>query len=51
VIRHLAAALGISEPTPAEWQAMGEALLVGDEPMDQLLDWMIKEGIAETRPL
>jgi hypothetical protein len=50
-VRYLAAVLGISEPTSAEWQAMGQALLVGDPPMDRLLDWMHEEGINTTRPL
>lgn len=51
VLRHLAAALSISEPTPTEWQAMGQALQVGDPPMDRLLDWMCQEGISATREL
>jgi hypothetical protein len=39
------------EPTPARWQAMGEALMHGDAPMDELVDWMIATGMKTTRPL
>ncbi len=47
----LANALGIQKPSAAKWQEMGEALLIGDPPMDELLDWMYAEGISATRPL
>ena len=50
-LQTLAIALGIPKPTQSEWQTMGEALLIGDPPMDRLLDWMYQEGINETRPL
>ncbi len=40
-----------SEPTPERWQAMGEHLMRGDEPMDRLVEWMFEVGMAKTRPL
>ncbi|MBF6139332.1 oxygenase MpaB family protein [Nocardia farcinica] len=46
-----AALLGIGEPSPQRWRALGESLLVGDEPMDRLVEWMYAEGMATTRPL
>ncbi|MBF6249210.1 DUF2236 domain-containing protein [Nocardia farcinica] len=46
-----AALLGIGEPTPRRWRALGESLLVGDEPMDRLVEWMYAAGMATTRPL
>ncbi|MBY8861166.1 DUF2236 domain-containing protein [Nocardia sp. CA2R105] len=43
--------LGLREPTPAQFRELGEALTIGDEPMDELVDWMYREGMATTRPL
>ena len=43
--------LGIGSPTPQRWGALGESLLIGDDPMDRLVDWMYAEGMADTRPL
>jgi len=54
--RRIAASLrrtlpGDPEPTPERWQAIGESLLHGDEPMDRLVAWMVAEGMGRTRPL
>ncbi|WP_054812051.1 oxygenase MpaB family protein [Nocardia arizonensis] len=43
--------LGIGKPSPERWQLLGESLLVGDEPMDTLIEWMYAAGMATTRPL
>lgn len=42
---------GGGEPTPERWQAMGEALMHGDEPMDQLVEWMFASGMGPARGL
>lgn len=47
----LAALFGIGEPSEERWQELGRSLLVGDEPMDRLVEWMAAEGMASTRPL
>jgi hypothetical protein len=46
-----AALLRIGKPSPQRWRLLGESLLVGDEPMDRLVEWMYAEGMAATRPL
>jgi hypothetical protein len=46
-----AAALGIRRPNAAQWRRLGERLTVGDEPMDQLVDWMTANGMKALRPL
>lgn len=51
VIRLFAALYGVQRPTSADWQFLGEQLMVGDEPMDRLLAWMAEAGLRETRPL
>ncbi len=43
--------MGIGKPSEDRWRQLGESLLVGDEPMDRLVDWMYAEGMATTRPL
>ncbi|MFC8046691.1 oxygenase MpaB family protein [Nocardia sp. NPDC057353] len=43
--------LGIGKPSAERWRQLGESLLVGDEPMDRLVDWMYAEGMRSTRPL
>lgn len=43
--------MGIGGPDAEQWRILGEDLLVGDEPMDSLVDWMYTTGMAETRPL
>ena len=40
-----------AEPSEQRWQAMGEALMEGDAPMDELLEWMLTSGMQKTRPL
>lgn len=42
---------GPADPTPAEWHAIGESLLHGDPPMDELIDWMLASGFAPGRAL
>lgn len=42
---------GPSEPSADEWQAIGESLLHGDAPMDRLIEWMLENGLARTKPL
>jgi len=43
--------MGCRDPEPERWQAIGEALMQGDAPMDALLDWMFDYGMARARPL
>lgn len=50
-LRPFAMMLGIGKPSSQRWQMLGESLLVGDEPMDELVDWMYAEGMATTRPM
>lgn len=50
-IRAMATALAIRNPTPQQWQVLGERLTVGDEPMDRLVEWMAATGMDQTRPL
>jgi hypothetical protein len=40
-----------AEPTSLEWEAIGQSLRRGDEPMDRLVEWMVEEGLRRTRPL
>lgn len=40
-----------AEPSPERWREIGEALLHGDEPMDQLVEWMFARGMKPTRAL
>ncbi|HKY91059.1 MAG TPA: oxygenase MpaB family protein [Nevskiaceae bacterium] len=42
---------GDPTPSPERWQAIGEAILRGDPPMDRLVDWMFATGMGRTRPL
>lgn len=42
---------GDPQPTPAQWQAIGESWMRGDAPMDTLLDWMCAEGLRRCKPL
>jgi len=37
---------GDPAPTPERWQAIGESLVRGDEPMDRLVTWMAAEGLS-----
>ena len=50
-VRLFARVLGVSEPTPERWRRLGEALTVGDEPMDRLVEWMSSAGMEQTRDL
>jgi ER-bound oxygenase mpaB/B'/Rubber oxygenase, catalytic domain len=43
--------LGIAPASDAQWRAIGEALTRGDEPMDELVEWMYSAGMDVTRPL
>jgi len=47
----IARMLSLREPTPQQWQSLGERLRVGDEPMDRLVEWMYSAGMAQSRPL
>jgi hypothetical protein len=42
---------GDAEPTPAEWQALGEALTHGDAVADRLVSWMYQAGMQTAHPL
>jgi hypothetical protein len=50
-VRLFATALGVREPTPARWRMLGEQLAMGDEPMDDLVEWMSSAGMEQMRPL
>ncbi len=50
-IKVFALALGIREPDAAQFRQLGECLTVGDEPMDQLVEWMYSTGMSDARPL
>ncbi len=50
-LKPFAMLMGIGAPDARRWAAMGESLLIGDQPMDDLVDWMIGTGMADTRPL
>lgn len=39
------------EPSSERWQALGEGLMRGDEPVDRLVRWMFSAGMKTTRPL
>ncbi|MBU3067254.1 DUF2236 domain-containing protein [Nocardia sp. NEAU-G5] len=43
--------MGLRGPSPEQWRELGEALTVGDAPMDELVEWMYREGMDRTRPL
>ncbi|MGV9413119.1 oxygenase MpaB family protein [Nocardia sp. NPDC003693] len=51
VIRGFALALGLRKPDPGQFRHLGECLTVGDEPMDQLVEWMYSVGMSTARPL
>ncbi|MEV0075390.1 oxygenase MpaB family protein [Nocardia neocaledoniensis] len=51
IVGGFAAMLGVRGPDAAQWRRLGESLLVGDEPMDRLVDWMVTTGSKQTRPL
>lgn len=39
------------EPDAQQWSALGQAITIGDPPMDDLVDWMMATGFTETRAL
>lgn len=50
LLRMIAGGSG-ADPSPEEWQSLGQALNRGDPDMDQLVDWMTATGMRETRAL
>ncbi|WP_040690290.1 oxygenase MpaB family protein [Nocardia vinacea] len=50
-LRPFALLLGLRLPAPEQWDHLGSSLVVGDAPMDDLVEWMYSEGIVHTRPL
>lgn len=42
---------GIEPPGPTIWRRMGEDFMRGDEPMDRLVEWMLANGMRESRAL
>lgn len=50
-VRLPARLLGLRKPPPEEWERLGESLLVGDPPMDELLVWMRSFGMPQARRL
>ncbi|MFC4127780.1 oxygenase MpaB family protein [Nocardia rhizosphaerae] len=51
VVGGFAALLGVRPPDRDQWRHLGEGLLIGDAAMDDLVDWMVRTGTAQTRPL
>ncbi len=51
VIGLLARAMLIGPPTDTEWRTIGDALNVGDQPADDLVDWMYSHGMDSARVL
>ncbi|MFE3542975.1 oxygenase MpaB family protein [Nocardia sp. NPDC059177] len=51
VVGGFAAVLGVRGPDRDQWRRLGEGLLVGDDAMDRLVDWMVTTGSRQTRPL
>lgn len=49
--RLLAKVLRIEKPSAAQWQEIGAALTIGDDPMEALVDWMYAAGISPARRL
>lgn len=50
-VQVFATALGLRKPDTEQWQKLGENLVVGDEPMDRLVEWMAASGMKEMRAL
>lgn len=46
-----AAALALRKPDAKQWQQLGVNLVVGDAPIDRLVEWMSAAGMAEMRAL
>jgi hypothetical protein len=51
LVRAYALAWRQGKPDAQTWQRLGRSLTIGDEPMDQLLEWMRSAGTSHTRPL
>ncbi|WP_316574925.1 oxygenase MpaB family protein [Nocardia canadensis] len=51
IVGGFAASLGVRSPDTDQWRRLGEGLLVGDEPMDRLVEWMVTAGSKQLRPL
>lgn len=51
IVGGFAASLGVRSPDADQWRRLGEGLLVGDEPMDRLIEWMVTAGSKQLRPL
>lgn len=51
VVGGFAAMLGVRSPDDDQWRRLGAGLLVGDDAMDGLVDWMVATGSKQTRPL
>ncbi|WP_342800338.1 oxygenase MpaB family protein [Nocardia sp. No.11] len=51
IVGGFAASLGVRSPDADQWRRLGEGLLVGDEPMDRLVEWMVTAGSKQLRPL
>lgn len=50
-VQRFAQLLGLRAPTAEQWREIGDSLTVGDEPMDQLVEWMSTAGMTEIRPV
>lgn len=50
-VQLFATVLRLRAPTPAQWRRLGERLVVGDEPMDRLVEWMSAAGMPQLRAL
>lgn len=51
VLGPIARVMRMKPPNDAEWAAIGEALTIGDRPMDELVEWMYAAGMGKVRPL
>ncbi len=51
MVRTLVLLLGIGKPDPQRWERLGQRLMVGDEPADRLVEWMITAGTQDARAM
>ncbi|MCE5291886.1 MAG: DUF2236 domain-containing protein [Nocardiaceae bacterium] len=49
LVQFFANLVGAERLTDEQWQRLGESLLVGDEPMDQVVAWMHSVGMGQGR--
>ncbi|CAM3764893.1 oxygenase MpaB family protein [Smaragdicoccus niigatensis] len=49
VVRIFANIIGAEPPSEEQWRQLGESLLVGDEPMDRVVEWMHSVGMGQGR--